>query len=140
MTALEEYLNEIKPEIQFSVDRAFATMLDGLEDEIGKMAKENVYKYEPEPEYKAMRRYKIGSPENLDAWTEPFMLFVKNVTVLQMGPGYDDEVDVVEKALPGYNQPGERPFLDEALDEYVDSGRGDRELAAALESFGFTLA
>ena len=47
------------------------------------------------------------------------------------------EVPIVESG-DGYNQPYPRPFMNEARDEYVDSGEAGHDLIAALESAGFT--
>ena len=47
------------------------------------------------------------------------------------------EVPIVESG-EGYNQPYPRPFMNEARDEYVDSGKAGHDLIAALESTGFT--
>ena len=47
------------------------------------------------------------------------------------------EVPIMESG-GGYNQPYPRPFMNEARDEYVDSGEAGRDLMDALESAGFT--
>ena len=39
----------------------------------------------------------------------------------------------------GYNQPYPLPFMNEARDEYVDSGKAEHDLISALESAGFTV-
>ena len=48
------------------------------------------------------------------------------------------EVPIMESG-DGYSQPYPRPFMNEARDEYVDSGKAERDLIAALDSAGFTV-
>lgn len=48
------------------------------------------------------------------------------------------EVPIMESG-DGNSQPYPRPFMNEARDEYVDSGKAERDLIAALESAGLLL-
>lgn len=116
------------------VDALNGPLKDGLEQEIQKKAKENVYDAYPG----GYRRGQIGAPANLQADVSGFELHIRNVTRQQGGPAYQTETGFVEEGAPEFRQPFPRPFMDEALTEYA-YGKGPEDLADALRSRGFTV-
>ena len=122
--------------VQSAVQEALSGPIkDGLEQEIQKSAKKNVYDAYSGGGY---RRGKIGSPQNLMADVNGYELHIRNVTVQQGGPAYQTETGFVEEGAPEFRQPFPRPFMDEALVDYV-YGEGPEYLANALRARGYTV-
>ncbi len=113
---------------------ALPAMAVSLSDEIEKKAAENVYSYPASPDAMESRRYMLGDKSNLEVTISDMSLEIRNVTVMQSGE--PDEVRWVEV---GINQggAGARPFMDEALQEYINSGDAELDLRTALQSQGF---
>lgn len=121
-------------ELQSTVADALSGPLkDGLEKEIKEQAKTRVY---DAYDGKGYRRGLIGDPVNLEAESDQTELRIRNVTVQQGSPGRLSETDFVETGDKAFHQPFPRPFMDEALEAYVD-GQGKEDLASALRSHGF---
>ena len=125
----------IRPRIDAAVDGAMQRIGDGLAEEIGRQATERVYAYPATAWAMSRRRYAIGGKENMNVLPGHYEVQVTNETVMQ--GGIPNEATMVEEGWANYRQPGPRPFMDEARDAYVDSGKGDRELAEALRAAGF---
>ena len=126
----EAWYSELKSTI---ADALSGPMKDGLEKEIKQQAKTRVYKAYPKHGY---RRGLIGDPVNLEAESDQTELRIRNVTVQQGSPGRLSETNFVELGDEAYHQPKPRPFMDQALEAYVD-GQGKEDLASALRSHGF---
>lgn len=119
--------------LQAAVTDALAGPLtDGLKQEIRRQAKARVYAYAGG----GCRRGLIGDPVNLEAESDQTELRIRNVTVQQGSAGRLSETNFVESGDPAYHQPGPRPFMDEALQEYA-YGKAQDDLAAALRARGF---
>lgn len=119
--------------LQAAVTDALAGPLtDGLKQEIRRQAKARVYAYAGG----GYRRGLIGDPVNLEAESDQTELRIRNVTVQQGSAGRLSETNFVESGDPAYHQPGPRPFMDEALQEYA-YGKAQDDLAAALRARGF---
>lgn len=135
MNCLEEYLTSIKPRIDGAVDAAMPKLANGVVDVIGQKAQANVYIYPATGWAMSKRRGTIGKMENMEINAGGYQAEIVNHATMQGGMGH--EVEMVEEGWSNFRQPGPRPFMDEALDEYVSSGRGDRELAEQLRAAGF---
>lgn len=121
-------------ELQDAVTDALAGPLqDGLKNEIREQAQERVYDAYSSKGY---RRGQIGAAQNLAGDVEGFSMHIRNVTVQQGGPAYQTETGFVEEGAPEFRQPGPRPFMDEALQNYA-YGKAQDDLADALRSRGF---
>lgn len=137
MTALEEYLNVIEPEIKTAVAGALPGMADKLCDWIYRMSWDKVYSYPAGSKCAEERRHRIGAKENLEVTIGTNTIAVKNITEMQFEEG-PPEVEVVEEGMEEYRNdfPGPRPFMQPALDWYIRVD-GDDDLATALRSAGF---
>ena len=68
---------------------------------------------------------------------EGLTLTLENAAEPQHANGVD-LTPIVEEGDPDWHQPFARPFMDEARNEYVDNGKADNDIAAALRAMGFT--
>lgn len=122
-----------------NVQRAISDALKGdirhiLLEQIRQEAYDRVYTYGATPWAMSLRRYEIGDDANMDVVVGENYIRITNNTQLQHGGA--DESDVVEGGWENYRQPGPRPFMNEALNKFVDSGEADRVLQSYLRSYG----
>ena len=109
---------------------------EGLMREIAKYAEENVYSYGAAPYFMAKRRHSLDDISKYEKTVGDLSLTIDGSGIaLQLGVG--GEVDIVETGA-GWHQPGARPYMNEALENYVASGEADRALAMALAGMGFS--
>ena len=108
---------------------------EGLMAEIAKFAEQNVYSYPAAPYFMAKRRGSLSNIGSYEKTVGDLSLTIDGSNIaLQLGVG--GEVDIVEQGA-GWHQPGARPYMDEALANYIASGEADRALASALAGMGF---
>ena len=134
---LQGELDAVMGEVTSAVQSALAGPIrEGLEAEIAKYALQNVYSYDAAPYFKVKRRFSLSQVQaNYDVSISDMSLTIDGSGIaLQYGVG--GEVDIVEKGA-GWHQPGPRPYMDEALQNYITSGEADRALATALAGMGF---
>lgn len=125
-------------EVTAAVQSALAGPIrEGLEAEIAKFAEDNVYSYEAAPFFMAKRRYSLSNVKgNYEVTIKDLSITIDGSDIsLQNGVG--GEINIVEKAA-GWHQPYPRPYMDEALQNYIASGQADQALATALAGFGFS--
>lgn len=130
-----EYLSLIRPAIDAAVNSALPTMAASLKEEIKETAEANVYSYHASFEAMETRRGVIGSAANLKETIGDYQIEIENITEMQNGEG--NEVQVVEEGWSSYRQPYPRPFMEEALNAYVDSGKAEEDIVTQLRSSGF---
>ena len=107
---------------------------------------EKVYSYVASEAAMESRRYTDGglaARENMAAHVEPgYELVVENVAPFQdkwdARKGHDLS-DVVDQGIPGYNQPGARPFVSDTESECVSSGAVLRAINEALKRKGYQI-
>ena len=108
---------------------------------------ENVYSYPASEMAMESRRYEDGGLKdraNMVAHVEPGLtLVVENVASFQNSHlnATDNPAlsDVVEKGLPGYDQPGPRPFISTTETECVTSGRVLNAINNGLTARGYQI-
>lgn len=108
---------------------------------------EVVYSYEASPEAMESRRYDDGGLKdrgNMVAHVDPGLtLVVENIAPFQEAKlnreSEDALSDVVEKALPGYRQPGPRRFVASTELECVSSGRVLKAINDGLTARGYKI-
>lgn len=138
MNTLEEYLTAIKPQIDSAVNYALPRLAEELIKSLDDAATEEVYSYEASPEAMEVRRYSIASEDNMEIIPGNYEVEIENGAVMQSGEA--NEVKMVEEGWGGkYRQPGPRPFMQQGLDRFIDSGMGEDMLASALRGAGFTV-
>lgn len=138
MNTLEEYLTVIKPQIDSAVNAALPRLAEELIKSLNDAATDEVYSYEASPEAMEARRYTIASEDNMMITPENYQVEIENAAVMQSGEA--NEVRMVEEGWGGkYRQPGPRPFMQQGLDRFIDSGMGEDMLASALRGAGFTV-
>lgn len=138
MNTLEEYLTVIKPQIDEAVNDALPRLAEELIKSLNDAATEEVYSYEASEQAMATRRYTIASEDNMMITPENYQVEIENAAVMQSGEA--NEVKMVEEGWGGkYRQPGPRPFMQQGLDRFIDSGMGEDMLASALRGAGFTV-
>lgn len=138
MNTLEEYLTVIKPQIDGAVNDALPRLAEELIKSLDDAASDAVYSYEASPLAMGMRRYTIASEDNMDITPGDYEVEIENEAVMQCGA--PNEVRMVEEGWGGkYRQPGPRPFMQQGLDRFIDSGKGEDMLASALRGAGFTV-
>lgn len=104
-----------------------------------------VYSYPASDLAMASRRYDYGGlkdRENMTAHVEPGLtLVVENVAPFQDASAFQGEAlsDVVERALPGYRQPGPRPFIADTEAECVSSGSVLNAINDGLQKKGYQI-
>ena len=81
------------------------------------------------------RRYQLGADSNLYAVIGDDSVEITNETTLQDHPG-EAETPWVESGHEQGNA-GPRPFMEEALQDFVNSSEADAILASALLAAGF---
>ena len=127
-----QFMTELERAIQNAL---YTNMRDGLIESIAKSARKNVYSYQAQPYFMAKRRYMIADRENMTSSVNGTTLTLTNRTSLQCGEA--GEVDIVEEGNPAWRQPGPRPFMEEGLQNYVNSGMAEQHLRWSLEDQGF---
>lgn len=138
MNTLEEYLTVIKPQIDGAVNAALPRLAEELIKSLDDAATDEVYSYEASEQAMAMRRYTIASEDNMMITPENYQVEIENAAVMQSGK--PNEVRMVEEGWGGkYRQPGPRPFMQQGLDRFIDSGMGEDMLVSALRGAGFTV-
>ena len=130
--------------IKTAIDSALpTTMADSLREQVAQTAEEKVYSYNPKFYSRRKESGGLIAKENLPAHlSAPQTLTMKNITGLQNLYGGGDSsplTPIVEDGVEKYHMPYPREFMQPALDEYIDSGRAEADLAQALEAAGFTL-
>lgn len=133
---ISEYEN-LMGQVMSAVQSALAGPIrEGLEAEVSKYALSNVYSYDAAPYFKEKRRFSLALVQsNYDVSITDMSITIDGSGIaLQYGVG--GEVDIVEKGA-GWHQPGPRPYMDEALQNYIASGQADMALATALAGMGF---
>lgn len=108
---------------------------EGLIREIAKYAEQNVYSYDAAPYFKEKRRYSLSNISQYEKTVSDLTLTIDG-SGISLAYGTPDEIDIVEKGA-GWHQPKPRPYMDEALKNYIASGEADRALATALQGMGF---
>lgn len=108
---------------------------EGLEAEIAKYAEQNVYSYDAAPYFKEQRRYSLDNKANYDVTVGDLSITIDG-SGISLAYGTPGEIDIVEKGA-GWHQPYPRPYMNEALENYVASGEADRALAYYLQGSGF---
>ena len=110
---------------------------EGLEAEIAKFAEDNVYSYQAAPYFMAKRRYSLENVKGNYEVTINDLSITIDGSGISMQNGVGGEINIVENAA-GWHQPYPRPYMDEALQNYIASGQADQALASALAGYGFT--
>ena len=137
MSFVSQFLTEVRPQIDRAVAMALPDMAQGLKKKIAEKAQSEVYSYGATASAMAKRRGTIGEPSGIAAHYGEYSLQLVNERTMQGGMGH--EVEMVEEGWSNFRQPYPRPFMDEALNEYVDGGEADRTLANALRAYGFVV-
>jgi len=139
--------NTITLEFERVTDRVREAVLDALQNEmrsalmkhIKEEAQDVVYSYGATEWAMASRRGTIGSENVLTSEVggggNSYYLRITNIAATQH-PAGDDESDIVEQGYANYRQPGPRPFMQTALEKFVDSGEAELTLRSALASHG----
>ena len=131
-----EYENVMSSVISAVQSALAGPIREGLEAEIAKYAEQNVYSYKAAPFFMAKRRYSLDDKSKYDVTVGDLSITIDGSGIaLQNGVG--GEVDIVEQGA-GWHQPKPRPYMNEALENYIASGEADRALAEALQGSGFT--
>jgi hypothetical protein len=134
MSDAEEVFTKIDQAVMEAVE---TTMRRGLLDEIQSKALSEVYSYGATEWAESKRRYTIGDERVMNIVAGGgggnFYLEITNNAFTQ-SPGGADESDIVEEGYANYRQPGPRPFMQPALDEYIASGRAEADLNTVLSS------
>mgnify|MGYP006935607499 FL=1 len=134
MSVLDQYY-AIRSQAQSAIASAQPELADGLKKAIKRSADERVYSYSASPEAMEKRRYQLGGESNLYAVISDDSVEITNETTLQEHPD-EAETPWVES---GYSQgpAGPRPFMEEALRDFVDSSEAEAIVASALLAAGF---
>lgn len=134
MSVLEQYY-AIRSRAQSAVASAQPELADGLKKAIKRSADERVYSYVASGGAMAKRRYQLGADSNLYAVIGDDSVEITNETTLQDHPS-EAETPWVES---GYHQgnAGPRPFMEEALRDFVDSSEAEAIVASSLLAAGF---
>lgn len=134
---LQGELDAVMGEVISAVQLALGGPIrEGLEAEIAKYAERNVYSYPAAPYFKAKRRGSLENKGEYDVTVGDLSITIDGSGIaLQYGVG--GEVDIVEQGA-GWQQPGPRPYMNEALQNYIASGEADRALATVLQGSGFS--
>ena len=137
MSFVSQFITEIRPQIDRAVATALPDLAQGLKKKIKEKAQSEVYSYDATPSAMAKRRGTIGEPSGIAAHYGEYSVELVNERTMQGGMGH--EVEMVEEGWENFRQPGPRPFMDEALNEYVDSGEAGQALVNALRAYGFVV-
>lgn len=136
MSVLDQYYT-IRSRIQSAVASAQSELAAGLKAAIRRSADERVYSYEASPWAMERRRYQLGADNNLSAVISDDSVEIANETTLQTN-GSEPETPWIES---GYRQgdAGPRPFMEEALRDFVDSSEAEAIVVSALLAAGFEI-
>lgn len=134
MSVFDEYY-AIRSRIQSAIASAQPELAGGLKQAVQRSADERVYSYAASEKALAKRRYQLGADSNLYAVIGDESVEITNETTLQDHPG-EPETPWVES---GHEQgpAGPRPFMEEALRDFIDSSEAEAIVAAALLAAGF---
>lgn len=134
---LQGEYDEAMAQVVSAVQSALAGPIrEGLEAEIAKYAEKNVYSYQAAPYFMAKRRYMLDNKANYDVTIDDLSITIDG-SGISLAYGTPGEIDIVEKGA-GWHQPYPRPYMNEALENYIASGEADRALADALAGSGFS--
>ena len=142
MGILEDYA-AIRARMDSVINEALGNeVAEGLKKAIAKQADESVYSYPPLFESRRMESGGVSSPENMIVNVGHMEMTLDNQTGLQNLFGGNDPsplVPIIEEGVEAYHmgRAGARPFMDNARNQYVDSGDAGREIASALINAGF---
>lgn len=137
MSVLSEEYERLRNEALAAIQSALAGPIrEGLEAEVAKYAEQNVYSYQAAPFFMAKRRYTLDDKGSYNVTVGNLYITIDG-SEISMQNGVGGEVNIVEQGA-GWHQPGPRPYMNEALENYVASGEADRALAEALIGSGFT--
>lgn len=134
----------------------FNAMIDSvLDNEVTEAMKEaiaesvlyNVYDYSADATFKRSRRWTnggIADSRNIKGEAYGGVLTLTDIAGLQnlWGAGKQgiwsaDVATLVQNGSSAFNQPGSRPFLDEAVEDAINSGKIDAAIQDGLRRFGF---
>lgn len=133
---LSAEFDNIMGQVTAAVQSALAGPIrEGLEAEVAKYAEQNVYSYPAAPYFMAKRRYSLDNKGQYDVTITDMSITIDG-SEISFQDGTPGEIDIVEKGA-GRQQPYPRPYMDEALQNYIASGEADRALATALAGMGF---
>lgn len=133
---LQGEYDAVMAEVMAAVQSALAGPIrEGLEAEIARYAEKNVYSYPAAPYFMAKRRYSLNNRARYDVTVGDLYITVDG-SGIALQRGDPNEIDIVESGS-GYQQPYPRPYMEEALHNYIASGEADRALAYALAGSGF---
>ena len=146
MSFIEQYSNLLK-RVERAVGDALAReVADEVRDIMEEQTELQVYSYEASAMAMASRRVDdggLGDRQNMIHEVQAgedgeITLAVEDAASFQDGISRSVSLsDVVEKGLPGYNQPEPRPFVAGTETEAASSGRAYRALKAGLKRNGF---
>lgn len=140
MSVIQDYM-QIRALLDAAIENALRdNVADGLKKAIQEKAQENVYSYHASPSAMYKRREENGGlidEATMITTVEGLTLTLENAAEPQHANGID-LTPIVEEGDPDWHQPFARPFMDEARNEYVDNGKADSDIAAALRGMGFT--
>ena len=135
--SLHEQFSGIMAEIQYLVAQAQYDIADALEQYISISADRRVYSYEASDEAMEKRRYQLGSRDNLDTTVYDSFVEIQNRTKLREEPN-TLETPWIEEGIDQGNA-GPRPFMDEAMQDFMADLTGEKILAVTLRDAGFTV-
>ena len=152
MSFLQQY-NALLAKVEDAVDDALEhEAAEEVEDIMEEQTGYQIYSYDASAMAIATRRVDhggLGDRRNMvadvvriaaipAAKETEYELTVANVAPFQFPTGGSVALsDVVEKGLPGYNQPGPRPFVAGTQEQAIASGRAYRALKDGLKRQGF---
>lgn len=140
MSVIQDYM-QIRGLLDAALENALRdNVADGLKKAIQEKAQENVYSYAASPSAMYKRREENGGlidDATMITTVEGLTLTLENAAEPQHANGIN-LTPIVEEGDPDWHQPFARPFMDEARNEYVDNGKADSDIAAALRAMGFT--
>ena len=136
MAGLKEEFDAAMEQVRSAVQLALGGPIrDGLEAEIAKYAEQNVYSYEAAPYFMEKRRYSLDNKANYDVTVGDLYITIDG-SGISLQYGTPVEIDIVEQGA-GWHQPYPRPYMNEALENYIASGEADKALAYYLQGSGF---
>lgn len=142
MSVLQDYL-QIRGLLDSAIENALRdNVADGLKKAIQEKAQENVYSYLASPSAMYKRREENGGlidDTTMLTTVEGLTLTLENAAEPQHANGVE-LTPIVEDGDSAWHQPFDRPFMDEARDDYVDNGNADSVIAKALKAMGFTVS
>lgn len=136
MAGLKEEFDAAMEQVRSAVQLALGGPIrEGLEAEIAKYAEQNVYSYEAAPYFMEKRRYSLDNKANYDVTVGDLYITIDG-SGISLAYGTPGEIDIVEQGA-GWHQPYPRPYMNEALENYIASGEADKALAYYLQGSGF---